>query len=200
MLITSWEGPPPPVGTGNRVGVGRSSSSEAAGAQAWLGPGNSSIPHFPTQLQVQGHPRCCHSATWWSLGECHPSRERSTNELQNTSTPLYFNLYPKMYKLFFLKCSPELQMLTSSLIGKWGKRNRTEVQSSSYSQRKGKPQAWYRIRRLPGLYGEWDSLSPSTRPRLSSHSIPTLLFNGENTLKILETCTGTWFMAHVEGS
>ena len=36
-------------------------------------------------------------------------------------------------------CSPELQMLTSNLIGKWGEKVRIEVQSSSHSWRKGKP-------------------------------------------------------------
>ena len=29
-------------------------------------------------------------------------------------------------------CSPELQMLTSNLIGKWGEKVRIEVQSSSH--------------------------------------------------------------------
>lgn len=52
--------------------------------------------------------------------------------------------------------SPELQMLTSNLIGKWEEKVRIEVQSSSHSWRKGKLGVKYRIS-TPGSFGEWDT-------------------------------------------
>lgn len=84
-------------------------------------------------------------------------------------------------------CSPELQMLTSNLIGKWGEKVRIEVQSSSHSWRKGKLGVRYRIR-TPGSFGEWDPRSPCTRPRPPTPTPAPTLFSGEDTkfLKLVQ--------------